>query len=522
MAILQDTLALVAQHPVLALLLFLLTYGLALVAYRLFLHPLAHFPGPKLAAATLWYEFYHDVVRNGQYTFEIRRMHEIYGPIVRISPHELHVNDPSYVDKLYVAGGKKRHKYEYFVRQFGIPDSCFSTVDHDLHRLRRGAMNRFFSKASVTRLEPLIRDTVAKLCAQIETYAGTGEPAKLNSAFSCMTTDIVTEYAFARSYNFLSAREFEPNFHKAITAGSDMGPLIKQLPWVLSLMRCLPRQAVARLNPAMAVYLNFQQDMRKQIAEIQSKPVSERKGGRTDATIFHELLEGNLPDREKTLERLWQEGQIIVGAGTETTAWTLSATIFYLLWEPATMERLCKELEGAMPDPVELPSLQRLEQLPYLSAVISEGLRLSYGVATRLQRVCDEPLAFASGTGPTGQAPGTTAYTVPAGTPVGMSCPLVHMNADLFPEPECFKPERWIGAPASLGGYILAFSKGSRQCVGINLAFAELYYGIAAVVRRFGHRLELFKTDLTDVDMLHDLFVPTPKLDTQGVRVLVR
>ncbi|EKG13640.1 Cytochrome P450 [Macrophomina phaseolina MS6] len=233
MAILQDMLAIMVNNPVLTLLVFIMVYGLALVCYRLFLHPLSNFPGPRLAAATLWYEFYHDVVRNGQYTFEIKRMHEIYGPIVRISPHELHINDPSYVDKLYVAGGKKRHKYEYFVRQFG-------TVDHDLHRMRRGAMNRFFSKASVMRLEPLIRDTVAKLCAQIETYAGTEEPVKLSSAFSCMTTDIVTEYAFARSYNFLGSREFEPNFHKAITAGSDMGPLIKQAPWVLSIMRCLP------------------------------------------------------------------------------------------------------------------------------------------------------------------------------------------------------------------------------------------------------------------------------------------
>lgn len=295
----------------------------------------------------------------------------------------------------------------------------------------------------------------------------------------------------------------------------------------------------------MAVYLKFQKDMRKQIAEIQSKPASERKGGRTDATIFHELLEGSLPDAEKRLERLWQEGQIIVGAGTETTAWSkpttpphlhdhrpnhsippaaLSATIFYLLWEPDAMDRLRKELETAIPDPAVLPPLQTLEQLPYLSAVITEGLRLSYGVATRLQRVCDEPMAFVSGTGPTGQqgAAGTTAYTIPAGTPVGMSCPLVHMNDDLFPQPECFRPERWIDAPPGLGGYILAFSKGSRQCIGINLAYAELYCGIAAVVRQFGHRLELFDTDLSDVGMLHDLFVPTPKLDTQGIRVVVR
>lgn len=61
--------------------------------------------------------------------------------------------------------------------------------------------------------------------------------------------------------------------------------------------------------------------MRKQIAEIQATRVEDRKSGRAGATIFHELIDGDLPDEEKRLERMWQEGQIIVGAGTETTAW---------------------------------------------------------------------------------------------------------------------------------------------------------------------------------------------------------
>ncbi len=65
----------------------LLVYGLAAVAWytlygvfwRLFLSPIAKFPGPKLAAVTFWYEFYHDVVRGGQYVYEIEKMHQQYG-----------------------------------------------------------------------------------------------------------------------------------------------------------------------------------------------------------------------------------------------------------------------------------------------------------------------------------------------------------------------------------------------------------------------------------------------------------
>jgi hypothetical protein len=49
------------------------------VTYRLYFSPLSKFPGPKLAAATLWYEFYYDAIRKGRYTFKIMELHRTYG-----------------------------------------------------------------------------------------------------------------------------------------------------------------------------------------------------------------------------------------------------------------------------------------------------------------------------------------------------------------------------------------------------------------------------------------------------------
>ncbi|PLB36812.1 cytochrome P450 [Aspergillus candidus] len=507
-------------------------YLSALAIYRLLLHPLSSYPGPRIAALTVWYEFYYDCILRGKYTFEIQRMHEKYGPIVRISPHELHVNDPSFIDELYAGGGKKRDKYPFFTVQTCIPDSVFGTPGHDLHRLRRGAMNRFFSKASVTKLEPMIRKAVEKLCAQLEGHAGSGNPIKMNDAFSCMTTDVVTEYAFAKSYNFLDSPTFQPNFHRAIIAGSDMGPWIKQFPVLMPLMNILPNWLVMKVNPEAAIFLQFQEDIRRQIREVQVNIAEGKTQSASTKTIFHELLTGDLPTQEKRIERLGQEGQIVVGAGTETTAWTLSAIAFYLLDNPTVMARLQVELKHAIPDKDNASdqiTWNQLEQLPYLSAVITEGLRLSYGVSTRLQRINPlGPLHFRARSGKddaTGKERWVE-YAIPQGTPVGMTATLIHTNPELFPDPYVFRPERWLDEQGKrhhdLDGYILSFSRGSRQCIGINLAYAELYMCIGLLVRRLGSRMELFETTLEDVEIHFDRFVPTPKDGTQGIRVLVR
>jgi hypothetical protein len=56
-----------------------LVYLASLVVYRLYLSPIASFPGPKLAALSRWYEFYYDVILRGQFTFHIQKLHKIYG-----------------------------------------------------------------------------------------------------------------------------------------------------------------------------------------------------------------------------------------------------------------------------------------------------------------------------------------------------------------------------------------------------------------------------------------------------------
>lgn len=75
----MDVVQTVLTHPVWTAVVAYSAYTVGLAIYRLYLSPLARFPGPRLAAATGWYEFYYDAICHGKYTFEIGRMHQEYG-----------------------------------------------------------------------------------------------------------------------------------------------------------------------------------------------------------------------------------------------------------------------------------------------------------------------------------------------------------------------------------------------------------------------------------------------------------
>lgn len=144
--------------------------------------------------------------------------------------------------------------------------------------------------------------------------------------------------------------------------------------------------------------------------------------------------------------------------------WTLTVTTFYLLNQPETLALLTQELQRA--DASNL-SWFALEKLPYLNAVITEGLRLSYGVTARIPRIAtQENLVYC------GQFKGQKVeYVIPSGTPMGMSNAINHHNEEVFPDSEKYIPERWIDIEESqqrrMENSMTSFSKGSRQCPGI-------------------------------------------------------
>ncbi|KAA8563986.1 hypothetical protein MFRU_025g00110 [Monilinia fructicola] len=474
--------------------------------YRLYFSPIAKFPGPKLAALTLWYEFYFNVILDGQWLWEIKRMHEQYGPIIRINPYELHIDDLEYYDELYAGSTRKREKYPWFVSGSGSPGSAFETIGHDLHRLRRNAVNPFFSKRSINATEPIIKSQISLLSDIFHSHFLSATPVDLRVAFSSLTLDIISDYCYGRSFGALTNKDLAETWSNTLSQIMSKTTFIMHFPIIFKIMKSLPDSLAGPV-------LRHHRNSRKLVTRI----LNHEDTGSRQNTIFHELRDSDLlPLQEKTVNRLADDGNILIGAGGETTAQTLAVLFYHLLENPKLLSTVRDEISTVDED----ITWAKLERLPFLSAVITEALRISSVATTRLPRVApDEDLIFKQ-------------WTIPAGTPTSMSYYLIHYSPIIFPSPEKFDPTRWItnsaldgSAPGDavsnhrLDKYFVPFSKGTRICLGMNLAYAELFLTTAYVLRRFD--FELFGTTKKDVEIKRDHFVAAPAAGSKGIRVIV-
>lgn len=103
-----------------------------------------------------------------------------------------------------------------------------------------------------------------------------------------------------------------------------------------------------------------------------------------------------------------------------------------------------------------------------------------------------------------------------------MTAILTHQNEELFPEPRVFRPERWLGPEGKrLDRYLVTFNRGTRSCLGMNLARAELFMVLAAVFRQFDFDVSAVNRE-RDIDVSRDYIQGAQAPDTPGILVTVR
>ncbi|KAF2031748.1 cytochrome P450 monooxygenase [Setomelanomma holmii] len=173
------------------------------------------------------------------------------------------------------------------------------------------------------------------------------------------------------------------------------------------------------------------------------------------------------------------EINIMMNAGSATTAIAMANVLYQLLKNPEKMQKAVEELDHALDDDEDevedgVVAYDKAKHLPYLRACLDESLRLFPPTPHGLPRVTP-----ADGTNILGDY-------IPGGVTVAMSAMVAHRNESTFPQADKYIPERWLGEEGkSLQPYFLAFSAGARGCIGRNISYLEQTVVLASVLRRY-------------------------------------
>ena len=211
-------------------------------------------------------------------------------------------------------------------------------------------------------------------------------------------------------------------------------------------------------------------------AGIERLFAEELRARRSDGQPREDILAQLMAARDEDGQPLSDENLLtqimnLVGAGHETTASSLAWALHAIHRDPA-VKRTLGEALAALPAGPWDPEL--VGRLPYLEAVCQETLRLN-PVAPLIGRTLRTAFTL-------------DGYQLPAGAVIGVGIINIHRRADLYPEPERFRPERFAGRQFGPFEY-LPFGGGSRRCLGAAFAFYEMKLVLAAVMA--GDRLEL-------------------------------
>ncbi|RDW72779.1 cytochrome P450 [Aspergillus mulundensis] len=483
-------------------------YLLIVCIYRLYFHPLSHIPGPRLAAITHGYEFYYDVIKKGTLIWEIQRLHEIYGPIIRINPREVHILDPEYYEEIYASSARRRHKDPVFQSQFNVMMSSISAIEAETHRQRRSIFDRSFSKRAIQNIEDFIRGHIDKLVYRFEEAQRGGDVVRLDTAFAALASDLIHEYLYGYNPGNLDQEGFNGHVRDGINGLFHGAHLLYFFPALHIIMDSLPLRLWEKLSPPVFALLSEKHDLYRR--GVEALKVADVPSDKTPGKLIRHLTASSVPADLRAPDRVMHEGFAIIVGAVETQTRPLAVAAWHIYNRDDIRSKLRTELKTIMPTPDARPTWTELEQLPYLSNVVNESLRLATGIAGRSPRVAPNEALVYKG------------ITIPPGTVMSHINYFVLMDPEIFPNPHEFDPDRWARAAAKgarLDKYLVTFGKGSRMCVGQNLAYAEMFLIIATLVRKFD--IELYETPKANIEFARDFGTPLPEEGELNVRAKI-
>lgn len=457
------------------------------VFYRLYFHPLSHVPGPWFAAISPL--FLYTICYLGKEGRVLLYYHQKYHtPVLRIAPDAVSLSDGEALHQVYIASGGLPKDERY--RNFRIEghDTIFSAVDQEFRDVRAKAVLPLFAPSRIQRayeqengvMAPLVRKFVDRLEDAKDKSNARVDILDLSSRLSI---DILTGYLFNRVYGGLDELSHSHTLGpKQSAAQGKYSNKLSATPFVLAIVAfsrfsLLPNWLFTIIFSQLFGRVLADEEVRASVHKVsdfldgvttsnQEYNDNQRKGGED---TYQSRLQKVGVSREETLVQC----KGVVFAGADSTAVVLATILFHLVQQPTIRAQLRDEIITAgSVDP---------QGIPYLRAVVREGLRLCMANPARLTRLVPEDRTVT-----------VSGYTLPPGTKVGAAAYVFHHNAEVYPEPFEFRPERWL--PSIEGGDeatrrvrerdAFAFGLGPRACLGRNLAMHQLHVVVKDVVER--------------------------------------
>ncbi|KAE9964642.1 hypothetical protein EG328_010294 [Venturia inaequalis] len=448
----------------------------ARIIYNIFLHPLRSFPGPKSWAATALPAVFAQV--RGTEVYDVLKLHELYGPVVRTAPNELsYANSIVYKD---VFSHRQGHA------EFGKSSRTVVTPPNGVHgiltanradhsRFRR-AFSASFSDRGMQRQQPLITRYVDLFIQGLKSKSAEG-PQDLVAWFNWTTFDIIGALTFGEDFGCLKLAKMHPWI--SATFGSVKGN---------ALMAAVRRLGLGAIIPYIVPKKSV--DLRLANSRFSADRIKSRMELGTDLGDFMDpVLEKHVGEKEGSLHLTFDElasiGSNLVMAGSETTATLLSGAVFHLLKNPVALEKTVEEIRRSFDSADEI-DLMSTTKLHYMLAVLNETMRIFNPVPAQSTR--ESP--------PGGDT--IDGKFVPEKTVIYAAQYVTTHLSENFTKPNGFYPERFLQSDGQSDSefkndnfaVFQPFSVGPRNCIGKNLAYAEMRIILARLLFDFDLELD--------------------------------
>ncbi|CAH0038772.1 unnamed protein product [Clonostachys solani] len=396
-------------------------------------------------------------------------MHKKYGDIVRISPDEVSAIGENVWDELvgHRKLGAPENGKDPQIFSVVAKNSVLNANREDHARLRR-TLSHGFSALTIEAQEPIISSYVDLLLQRLKENSDNGKNVlELTSWYNWTTFDIIGDLAFGESFRCLQDSDYHP--------------------WVSLIFKRIRSNSLAvsarRWGWLSKVVLAFLDQSGSHAIGAHARLVEEKLRARasmeTTRPDYYHSMTFQEDDKKFSPAELRDNASTLIIAGSETTATTLSGVTYLLGKHPDVLHKLAQEVRTSFQHEDEI-TIRGVQKLDYMLAVLNEALRMYPPVPGALPRKMNPDGGFISG------------HWVPGGTVIGIHHYAFYRNPNYYQLPDSFIPERWqddLQFNSDAKKVFQPFSFGPRNCIGKNLAYAEMRLILARIIWNFDIRL---------------------------------